>query len=260
MNQSAFSSTLAAPVSSCPVRFSKAIPGCARYNFWPHGASKNCVLLEGAAARFEANLKTSRRCRQKFSFLRISRLQKDVRASFDDEFRSSQSIALGLHKRYKSVLQGGIANNLHDFIEAGVTAYSVGCTTEDLRKELLNIGTREADLEDTPVSTGSVGIKTKLAAEEVEECILWTSILFITIQCTPQPTVVRWSSTPPVTAEAQIQWRGFCELIAKAYYERGMAWMSVKPLQMEQMAVSGYAEEPSLVADRMRLVFATLEV
>uniref|UniRef100_A0A7I3ZXQ9 DUF7876 domain-containing protein n=1 Tax=Physcomitrium patens TaxID=3218 RepID=A0A7I3ZXQ9_PHYPA len=154
MNQSAFSSTLAAPVSSCPVRFSKAIPGCARYNFWPHGASKNCVLLEGAAARFEANLKTSRRCRQKFSFLRISRLQKDVRASFDDEFRSSQSIALGLHKRYKSVLQGGIANNLHDFIEAGVTAYSVGCTTEDLRKELLNIGTREADLEDTPVSTG----------------------------------------------------------------------------------------------------------
>lgn len=36
--------------------------------------------------------------------------------------------------------------------------------------------------------------------------------------------------------------------------------MSVKPLQMEQMAVSGYAEEPSLVADRMRLVFATLEV
>jgi hypothetical protein len=36
--------------------------------------------------------------------------------------------------------------------------------------------------------------------------------------------------------------------------------MSVKTLQMEQMAVTGYAEEQSLVADRMRLVFATLEV
>lgn len=58
----------------------------------------------------------------------------------------------------------------------------------------------------------------------MEECILWTSILFITILCTPQPTIVRWSSTPPVTAEAQVQWRGFIELIANAYYERGMAW------------------------------------
>jgi hypothetical protein len=34
--------------------------------------------------------------------------------------------------------------------------------------------------------------------------------------------------------------------------------LPVKALQMEQLAVVGYAEEPSLVADR--LVFATLEV
>jgi hypothetical protein len=76
----------------------------------------------------------------------------------------------------------------------------------------------------------------------------------------PTTTIVQWSSTPAVSAEAQVQWRGFCALIANAYYVRGMAWLPVKTLQMEQLAVVGYAEEPSLVADRMRLVFATLEV
>jgi len=36
--------------------------------------------------------------------------------------------------------------------------------------------------------------------------------------------------------------------------------LPVKTLQLEQMAVSGCAEEPSVVASRMRLVFSTLEV
>lgn len=34
----------------------------------------------------------------------------------------------------------------------------------------------------------------------------------------------------------------------------------MKTLQLEQMAVVGHAEEPSVVASRMRLVFTTLEV
>jgi len=34
----------------------------------------------------------------------------------------------------------------------------------------------------------------------------------------------------------------------------------VKTLQLEQMAVTGQSEEPSVVASRMRLVFSTLEV
>lgn len=59
---------------------------------------------------------------------------------------------------------------------------------------------------------------------QVDECILWLSIIFITILCTPQPTIVRWSSTPPVSDEIQLQWKGFCALIANAYYVRGMAW------------------------------------
>ncbi|KAH8943228.1 hypothetical protein BDL97_13G040300 [Sphagnum fallax] len=149
-----------------------------------------------------------------------------------------------------------------EFINAGVTAYAVGCTDEGLRKELLNVGQAGAELDgSTGAGAGAnVVLKSKIRAEEVEECILWVSIVFITILCTPQPTIVRWSSTPAVSAEAQVQWRGFCALIANAYYVRGMAWLPVKTLQMEQLAVVGYAEEPSLVADRMRLVFATLEV
>lgn len=34
----------------------------------------------------------------------------------------------------------------------------------------------------------------------------------------------------------------------------------MKTLQLEQLAVSGCAEEPSVVSSRMRLVFSTLEV
>lgn len=59
---------------------------------------------------------------------------------------------------------------------------------------------------------------------QISECILWLSIVFITILCTPQPTVVRWSSTQPVSTETMLQWKGFCALIANAYYLRGMAW------------------------------------
>jgi hypothetical protein len=35
-----------------------------------------------------------------------------VESSFDDEFRSLQQIALGLHQRYNSALEGGFTNNL----------------------------------------------------------------------------------------------------------------------------------------------------
>jgi hypothetical protein len=36
--------------------------------------------------------------------------------------------------------------------------------------------------------------------------------------------------------------------------------LPVKTLQLEQMAVTGSSEEPSVVASRMQLVFSTLEV
>ncbi|PKI79082.1 hypothetical protein CRG98_000563 [Punica granatum] len=116
------------------------------------------------------------------------------------------------------------------------------------------------EIEAMQVFSGNTSLKSKIVLEEIDECILWVSITFITILCTPQPTVVRWSSSPPVSDEILLQWKGFCALIANAYYIRGMAWLPVKTLQLEQMAVMGHAEEPSVVASRMRLVFSTLEV
>lgn len=42
----------------------------------------------------------------------LASLLQITRASFDNEFRSSQSIALGLHRRYKNVIEGGFTGNL----------------------------------------------------------------------------------------------------------------------------------------------------
>ncbi|KAH7434061.1 hypothetical protein KP509_07G099200 [Ceratopteris richardii] len=168
-----------------------------------------------------------------------------------------------------NILQGKMINGIcHlpirkqtslDFITAGVTAYAVGCTEEGLRDELLKLRDSSEYSMEQRSSGVTTSVKLKLTTEEINECILWSVIVFITILCTPQPTVVRWSNTPPVSDEAQLKWRGFCALIANAYYTRGMAWLPIKTLQLEQMAVMGHAEEPAIVADRMRLVFATLE-
>ncbi|XP_074270137.1 uncharacterized protein LOC141593085 [Silene latifolia] len=180
--------------------------------------------------------------------------------SSDDEYRSSTNIAISLFKRYRNVIDRGGIDNLKEFIRAGVNAYALGCTDESLRKELINIKESGAEIEAMENYGGSTSLKSRILSEEVDECILWLSIIFITILCTPQPTIVRWSTSPPVSEDIMLQWKGFCAIIAKAYYIRGMAWLPVKPLQLEQMAVAGHAEEPSVVASRMRLVFSTLEV
>ncbi|XVF27897.1 hypothetical protein REPUB_Repub14bG0148900 [Reevesia pubescens] len=180
--------------------------------------------------------------------------------SSDDEYRSSRNIAISLFRRYRNVIDRGGGDNLKEFISAGVNAYALGCTDEGLRKELMAMMESGVEIEAMQSYGGSTSLKSKISAEEVDECILWLSIIFITILCTPQPTIVRWSSTPPVSDYVLHQWKGFCALIANAYYIRGMAWLPVKTLQLEQMAVVGRAEEPSVVASRMRLVFSTLEV
>ena len=69
-----------------------------------------------------------------------------------------------------------------------------------------------------------IGISFLYFTMQVDECIFWLSMIFITIMCTPQPTIVRWSSTPPVSDEVRLQWKGFCAIIANAYFMRGMAW------------------------------------
>ncbi|KAK9084802.1 hypothetical protein Sjap_025213 [Stephania japonica] len=183
-----------------------------------------------------------------------------VSASSDDEYRSSRNIAISLFKRYRHVIDRGGGDNLKDFINAGVNAYALGCTDEGLKKELIDIKDSGVEIEGIQTYGGSTSLKSKILSEEVDECILWVSIIFITILCTPQPTVIRWSSTPPVSDEIMLRWKGFCALIANAYYVKGMAWLPVKTLQLEQMAVVGFAEAPAVVSSRMRLVFSTLEV
>lgn len=178
----------------------------------------------------------------------------------DDEYRSSTNIAISLLRRYRIVIDRGGIDNLKEFIRAGVNAYALGCTGEGLRKELINLKESGLEIEAMQSYGGNTSVESKILYEEVEECILWLSIIFITILCTPQPTVVRWSSTPPVSEDTLLLWKGFCAIIANAYYVRGMAWLPVKTLQMEQMAVTGHSEEPSVVASRMSLVFSTLEV
>lgn len=183
-----------------------------------------------------------------------------ISASSDEDYRSSRNIAISLFKRYRNVIDRGGGDNLKEFINAGVIAYALGCTDEGLRKELNDMMNSGTEIEGLEIYGGGTSLRFKILSEEVHECILWLSIVFITILCTPQPTIVRWSSTLPVSTEIMLQWKGFCALIANAYYVRGMAWLPVKTLQLEQMAVMGSAEEPSVVASRMRLVFSTLEV
>ncbi|XP_006650571.1 uncharacterized protein LOC102714273 [Oryza brachyantha] len=183
-----------------------------------------------------------------------------VNASSDEDFRSSRNIALSLFKRYKNVIDRGGGDNLKEFVSAGVNAYALGCTEEGLRKELMDMKDSGLEIEGLQSNGGGTSLKFKVHSFEVRECILWLSIVFITILCTPQPTIIRWSTTPPVSADVLHQWKGFCALIANAYYTKGMAWLPVKTLQLEQMAVMGSSEEPSVVASRMQIVFSTLEV
>ncbi|KAK7839711.1 hypothetical protein CFP56_017568 [Quercus suber] len=188
----------------------------------------------------------------------LCRLHDSIPA--DDEYRSSRNIAISLFKRFKNAVERGGGDNLKEFIGAGVNAYALGCTDEGLRKELNDMREYGVEIEAMQSYGRTTSLKSKIILEEVNECILWLSIIFITILCTPQPTIVRWSSTPPVSDDVRVQWKGFCAVIANAYFVRGMAWLPVKTLQLEQMAVVGRAEEPSVVASRMRLVFTTLEV
>ncbi|XP_022142161.1 uncharacterized protein LOC111012348 isoform X2 [Momordica charantia] len=227
-----------------------------------------CSLRSSCNSMLLHNPSSFKRCSQlnahyvlnRFAFRRWLCCSDSSTPPSDDEYRSSRNIAISLFRRYRNYVDRGGGDNLKDFISAGVNAYALGCTDEGLRKELIDMKESGLEIEVMQSYGGSTGLKSKIISEEIEECILWLSIIFVTILCTPQPTVVRWSSTPSVSDEVRLQWKGFCALIANAYYVRGMAWLPVKTLQLEQMAVVGRAEEPSVVASRMRLVFSTLEV
>ncbi|XP_052203586.1 uncharacterized protein LOC127808914 [Diospyros lotus] len=225
-----------------------------------HGRCPGNKVLQSSSFSSKCcnGLKIHRLFHQTASKRWLCRLREST--SSDDEYRSSRNIAISLFRRYRNFVERGGGDNLKEFISAGVNAYALGCTDEGLRKELAAMKESGLEIEAMQNYRGSTSLKSKIFSNEIDECILWLSIIFITILCTPQPTIVRWSSTPPVSDEIMLQWKGFCAIIANAYFVRGMAWLPVKTLQLEQMATMGHAEEPSVVSSRMRLVFSTLEV
>ncbi|KAL9258480.1 hypothetical protein AKJ16_DCAP05581 [Drosera capensis] len=100
-------------------------------------------------------------------------------------------------------------------------------------------------------SSRNIAISLLKRYRNVDECILWLSIVLTKILCTPQPTIVKWSLATPVSEDMLLQWND-----SKCIFHGGNGLT----LQLEQMALTGHAEEPSVVASRMRLVFSTLEV
>eukprot|EP00270_Netrium_digitus_P000784 TRINITY_DN10886_c2_g1_i1.p1 TRINITY_DN10886_c2_g1~~TRINITY_DN10886_c2_g1_i1.p1 ORF type:complete len:311 (-),score=56.53 TRINITY_DN10886_c2_g1_i1:505-1407(-) len=188
----------------------------------------------------------------------------------EEELRSGAQLARRLQQKFRRVQKLGYHGHLKEFVRYGLMAYAMGCTEEGLRRELQLLlksskdptpGTlterlkfEKESLED--LESGEISAE----EEEMEECLLWLGIVFVTVMCLPNKVVMRWSTSVAASSERILQWRGFCSLITDAYYTKGMAWFPIKRLQMEQLAVSGRAESSAVVADRMCLVFATLEV
>ena len=48
-------------------------------------------------------------------------------------------------------------------------------------------------------------------------------------------------------------------MISEAYFNLGWAWYSIQKLQMEQTATLGRAEPPADVAQRMSVIYTTLD-
>ncbi|XVE51093.1 hypothetical protein DITRI_Ditri02bG0011100 [Diplodiscus trichospermus] len=216
------------------------LPCAAIYHSLPRVTCKNLVHIHNSLPSWKDSSKLTIHLVSHRVNPRRWLCQSHGSVSSDDEYRSSRNIAISLFRRYRNVIDRGGGDNLKEFISAGVNAYALGCTDEGLRKELTAMKESGVEIEGMQSYGGSTSLKSKICAEE--------------------PTIVRWSSTPPVSDDVRHQWKGFCALIANAYFIRGMAWLPVKTLQLEQMAVVGRAEEPSVVASRMRLVFSTLEV
>ncbi|THU70641.1 hypothetical protein C4D60_Mb08t27120 [Musa balbisiana] len=151
----------------------------------------------------------------------------DSNASSDHDYRSSRNIAISLLKRYRIVIDRGGGDNLKEFISAGVNAYALGCTDEGLRKELIRMKDSGSEIEGLQSHSGGTTLKS-MSAFMVEHCIYHD----------------------PVHATTHS-----CQVVIYAASHR----LPVKTLQLEQMAVMGSSEEPSVVASRMRLVFSTLE-
>ncbi|KAK4398932.1 hypothetical protein Sango_1368700 [Sesamum angolense] len=217
-----------------------------------------CYKSNWSSSRnFNSQLKLQHFSHQITSKRWLCRSQDSI--SPENEYRSSRNIAISLFRRYRNFVERGGGDNLKEFISAGVNAYALGCTDEGLRKELIDMKDSGVEIEVMQAYGGSTGLKSKIISGEVDECIMWLSIVFITILCTPQPTIVRWSSIPLCPRNADPMEGLLCNHSKCILHERnGLASGEDSPDGAN--GSNGRAEEPSVVASRMRLVFSTLEV
>ncbi|GFZ06338.1 hypothetical protein Acr_18g0005080 [Actinidia rufa] len=170
----------------------------------------------------------------------------------DDEYRSSRNIAISLFRRYRNVVERGGGDNLKEFISAGVNAYALGCTDEGLRNELTNMKESGIEIEAMQSYGGSTSLRSKIFSEE--------PTLFDGHQHLPCRMKSRSSGKAFLFSHTFPSHIIVCPQDSGHLKYVFMSRLPVKTLQLEQMAVVGYAEEPSVVASRMRIVFSTLEV
>ncbi len=105
-------------------------------------------------------------------------------------------------------------------------------------------------------------IRSQLDADDAgcsERVCETVSIVFITLGTLPQGTLKRWGKAEGAVSTRSLQlWRGFCSLISDAYFQKGYAWFPIDRLQLEQAATLGRVEAAPVVAERMSIVYQTL--
>lgn len=149
------------------------------------------------------------------------------------------------HQRLASsfqILRRPAASNItyssavRDFTQMAILGYECGLTEDSFRQYLLN----------SPVCF------------DRKECLEMVCLVWITLMLSYKARV-RWSTTEAVSEETLKRARGFTELMVIAYFEKGMTWISLEKLQLEQIAMMGKAEAADIVAEKARIVFTTLE-
>ena len=126
---------------------------------------------------------------------------------------------------------------LRDFTHVAILGYECGLTEASFQQYL-----REEDR----------------SALEGKECLELVCLIWITLLLSHQSRT-RWSMSDPVSIETLKRCRGFVELMVISYFDKGMVWIPIERLQLEQRAIDGSSESTERVAEKARIVFTTLE-
>lgn len=154
------------------------------------------------------------------------------------------TVGAALRRRFDVLERPASSNMTFDaamraFVEACILAYSLGVSEDFVKNEL------------SQLAEG-------MAPEQVESLSRSLSLVFITITLCPSQSVRRWSTAAAVSDNTFNLWQGFVRLIVDGYFNQGMVWYSIQRLQLEQSAVLGRAEPAETVAERMSIVYHTL--